>query len=77
LKVKTEKETVEVHLGPTSFLKEKGLVFTKGDPTELIGSRVKYEGADVVVARQVKKDGKTLELRNAKGIPTWSRGRRR
>lgn len=77
LKVKTEKEMLEVHLGPTSFLKEKGFLFSKGDQTELVGSRVKYEGADAVVAREVKKDGKSLELRNAKGIPKWSRGRRR
>jgi len=56
---------------------EKGYVFSKGDQTEVVGSRVKYEGTDVVVARQVKKDGKTLELRNATGVPTWSRGRRR
>jgi hypothetical protein len=38
---------------------------------------VKIEGADALIAREVKKGGKTLTLRDAQGVPAWSGGRRR
>jgi hypothetical protein len=49
----------------------------EGDQIEVIGSKVKYQGADALVAREVRKGGKALTLRNVQGIPQWSRGRRR
>lgn len=48
--------------------------FVKGDQVEVIGSKVKGTDAVVVIARDVKKDGKVLTLRNAQGIPAWRRG---
>lgn len=77
LTLRTAKETFDVHLGPSSFLAEKGFKFAKGDQIEVTGSKVKYNGAEALIARQVKKEGKTLVLRDARGIPEWSRGRRR
>ncbi|MDX1980436.1 MAG: hypothetical protein SFV51_09215 [Bryobacteraceae bacterium] len=67
----------EVHLGPTAFLQKLALNLAKGDEIEVTGSKVKYEGADAVLARQVMKGGKTFELRNKDGIPLWSGGRRK
>jgi hypothetical protein len=75
LALKTEKETLEVHLGPSAFLAEKEFAFAMGDPVEVTGSKVKLEGADVLLARTIKKGDKTLTLRNAAGIPMWSRSR--
>ena len=74
--LKTDKETLEVHLGPTSFLEQEKFTFAKGDQIEVIGSKVKVGGADALLAREVKKGDKTLTLRNAQGVPAWSRGRR-
>ena len=77
LMLKAEKKTLDVHLGPESFLKEKGFAFAKGDHVEVVGSKVSYGGGETIIAREVKKDGKTLVLRNAQGIPEWSGGWRR
>jgi DNA/RNA endonuclease YhcR with UshA esterase domain len=77
LMLKTQNETQDVHLGPASFLAEKKFKFTKGDQIEVTGSKIKYEGADALLAREVKKGDETLTLRNAQGIPQWSRSRRR
>jgi hypothetical protein len=49
-------------------------LFAKGDQVEVIGSKVKGTDTEVVIAREVKKDGKVLTLRNAQGIPAWRRG---
>ncbi|HVA01441.1 MAG TPA: hypothetical protein VMV34_07280 [Terriglobia bacterium] len=77
LTLKTEDKTLDVHLGPESFLKEKGFSLAKGDRVEVIGSKVNYKGGEAIVAREVKKGGETLVLRDAQGIPKWSmKGRR-
>ena len=75
--LKTDKETLEVRLGPTTFLEKEKFTFAKGDQIEVTGSKVKIEGADALIAREVKKGGKTLTLRDAQGVPAWSGGRRR
>jgi hypothetical protein len=77
LTLNTGKETVDVHLGPSSFLADKQFTFAKGDRIEVTGSKVKFGDADALIAREVKKGGKTLVLRDADGIPQWSRGPRR
>ncbi len=77
LLVKTETGEVEVHLGPASYLAQHQFSFAKGDHVEVTGSMVKMSGKDALLARQVKKDGKPLVLRNAQGIPAWSGGRSR
>ena len=76
LMVKSDSETMEIHLGPTSFLNEKKFSFAKGDQIEVVGSKVKFNGGDAVIAREVKKGDQTLTLRNAQGIPQWARGGR-
>jgi hypothetical protein len=75
--LKTDKETLEVHLGPTAFLEQEKFTFAKGDQVEVTGSKVKIGATDALLAREVKKGDKTLTLRNAQGVPMWSGGRRR
>ena len=67
--------SVEVHLGPSSWVVKQSVSFKTGEQIEIIGSRVKYAGSDVVVARQIRKNGQTLTLRDTQGISRWSRGR--
>jgi len=77
LTLKTEDKTIDVHLGPEAFLKKEGFNFAKGEQVEVTGSKTEYAGSEAIIAREVKKDGKTLVLRNEQGIPKWSRGWRR
>jgi hypothetical protein len=76
LVLKTDAENLEVHAGPSSYLAEKQFSFTKGDEIEVVGSKVKLGTKDVLIAREITKDGNKLVLRNAQGIPMWPRGRR-
>ena len=73
--LKTDKEDLDVHLGPTAFVTQSGFTFAKGDHIEVLGSRVRVGATDALLAREVQKDGKTLVLRDANGIPKWSRSR--
>ncbi len=76
LALKTDAGNLDVHLGPSSFISKKQFSFNKGDQIEVLGSKVKMGEKDVLIAREVTKEGKTLVLRNSQGIPEWSGGRR-
>jgi DNA/RNA endonuclease YhcR with UshA esterase domain len=77
LTLKTDNGTLDVHLGPSSFLAGQHFSFATGDRIEVTGSKVKVDGTDALLAREVRKDGKVLTLRDPNGIPKWSRGQRR
>ena len=77
LNMKTENKTFDVQLGPSSFLKEKGFKVAKGDQVEVAGATAEFGGSEALIAREVRKGGETLVLRDAQGIPKWSRGWRR
>lgn len=74
--LKTAKETIPVHLGPSWYLEKQGMTFAQGDKVEVTGSRITYEGKPTIVAAEVKKGGQVLKLRDATGVPAWAgRGR--
>lgn len=68
-------ETLPVHVGPSNYLVQQGFSFAEGDQIEVTGSRIKLDGTDVLIAREIKKADKVLTLRNSQGIPAWSRNR--
>jgi hypothetical protein len=72
LSLKTDKETIDVHVGPSWFLTQNKTSFAKGDQVEVTGSRAKFGEKDALIAREIKKGGETLTLRNALGFPAWS-----
>ena len=73
LTLKTDSETLEVHLGPTSFLSEKKVAIANGDTLVVTGSRVTVDGDSVFIAKSVKKGDTTWTLRDAAGLPLWRR----
>ena len=77
LTLKTGAGTMDVHVGPSSYVSQQGFSFAAGDKVEVVGSKVTMGGNEALIAREIKKDGKTLVLRNAQGVPRWSGGRRR
>ncbi len=71
--LQAEQKAAEVHIGPAWFAQTAGLAFTKGDPVEVTGSLVTQGEKTFLLAREVKKDGKEVKLRDAEGTPLWSR----
>jgi len=72
LVVKTEKETVTVHLGPTWYLERLDAKIVKGDKVEIKGARTTLAGKPIVLAAEVKKGENVLVLRDASGVPVWA-----
>jgi hypothetical protein len=72
LTLKTDTETIAVHLGPAWYVDEQKVRVKAGDHIEVEGSRVAFDAKPAIIARQLKKDGQLLTLRNAAGIPAWA-----
>jgi hypothetical protein len=76
LMVKTEKETVSVHLGPAWYIENQDVKIEPKDKVEIKGSRVTFEGKPAIIAAEIKKGDETLRLRDDAGVPAWSGWRR-
>jgi hypothetical protein len=75
LTLKTDKETIPVHLGPSWYIDKQNIKIEPKDKVEVTGSRVSFEGKPTIIAAEVKKGDKVLKLRDQAGIPMWA-GRR-
>jgi hypothetical protein len=76
LTVKTDKETLSVHLGPAWYVENQDVKLAPKDKVEIKGSRITFAGKPALVAAEVKKGDQTLMLRDGAGIPMWSAWRR-
>ena len=74
LVVEDGRENVDIYLGPADFMKQFDFTFAKGDQVDVTGSRVKWGGTTVVLAREVRRQSQTLYLRDAGGNPYWPQG---
>lgn len=72
LLLKTDTDTVRIHLGPTAFLNDRKVEIRTGDRLTVTGSRVPAGDAQVVLARDIRKGDTVWALRNAGGQPLWS-----
>ncbi len=71
--LKTDTETVFVHLGPQWYLdQQKDFSFQAGDKIEVKGVKALRRGQDVFLAAEIKKGGSVLKLREDDGAPLWA-----
>ncbi|MCX5817495.1 MAG: DNA-binding protein [Proteobacteria bacterium] len=76
LTLKTDKETISVHLGPDWYISRLDTKIEKGDTIEVKGSRVTFADKPAIIASEVKKGDNILVLRDSTGIPVWAGWRR-
>ena len=62
-----------IFLCPKKFLDDVGVVFKADDPIQITASKIKQNGSDLTLAREVTKmnGGETLTLRFKDGRPAW------
>jgi len=68
--VKTESDTLPVHLGPVWYIEQQESI-NKGDQIEVTGSRITYNGNPALIAATIKRNQMTLRLRDQNGFPNW------
>ena len=74
--LKSEKEIIPVHLGPSWYMEKQAVTIAAGDKVEVTGSRIMYRGKPTIIAAEVKKGDQVLKLRDASGVPAWAGQRR-
>jgi sporulation protein YlmC with PRC-barrel domain len=66
-----DRNNLVVHLGPEWFVKRQQDKFTDGEEVEVVGSKVDLDQKPIVMATQVRLQGRTMHLRDANGVPAW------
>ena len=74
LMVKTDKGNTEVALGPTKFLADQKVELKKGDQVQIVGANTNNRRGEMFVARQITSSGKTVKLRDDRGVSSWPAG---
>lgn len=77
LMLRTDKETLPVHLGPGWFIENQDLKIVAKDKVQIKGSRIVFDGKPAMIAVEVSKGDGVLKLRDENGFPMWSGWRRR
>ena len=77
MNVKTDKETISVHLGPSWYLENQDVKIVAKDKVEVKGSKISFGGQPTIIAAEVKKGDEVLRLRDDAGFPVWIAWRRR
>lgn len=71
LQVKTEQETLTVHLGPAWYLNQQKVAIAPNETIEVTGVR-NIGGNDItLMASKFKYTGQTIELYDKQGFPSW------
>jgi len=65
-------DKVRISVCPKPFQEEMGISFSKGDEVAITGSKVKQEGSEVILAREMVRGTDTLMFRDNKGNPVWN-----
>jgi hypothetical protein len=77
LLVKTGKETISVHLGPSWFMDKQKIEINIKDKVTVTGSRITYKGNPAIIASEITSGNMTFTLRDKNGYPVWSGSRGR
>lgn len=72
LLLNTVNGNVSIHLGPAWYIDNQDIQIIKGDIVSVTGSKVTYNGDQVIIAKEVIKGDQILKLRDENGYPLWS-----
>jgi hypothetical protein len=71
LTVKSKTSTVDVYLAPNDFLKIFKTNFPVGANVRVVGSKVNFANADVILSNEVDIGITEIILRDGSGAPVW------
>jgi len=72
LLLRTAQGNVLVHVAPARFLRTQGIHFNPQDQVEVIGTRVRFQGQDAMLAREITRGSEVLIFRDHQGHPLWT-----
>jgi hypothetical protein len=76
VRLKTDKGTVGVFLGPADYVEQKGMNLAIGDQVQVKAVPVNFRQHSGLAGVEVQKGGQVLRLRDEAGRPLWPRPKR-
>lgn len=67
LRLQTATDTMEIHLAPARVMRSQKFTFSPGDQIEVLGSKVKMQGQESVIAREVTRGNESFFIRDREG----------
>jgi DNA/RNA endonuclease YhcR with UshA esterase domain len=67
LRMQSATGTMEIHLAPARVMRSQKFSFSPGDQIEVLGSRVKIQGQESIIAREVTRGNETFFIRDRQG----------
>ncbi len=64
-------DSMVVHVAIARFLREHKVAFSPGQRIQVIGAKIRVNGKDAVIAREITRGNEVITLRNAQGKPLW------
>ena len=71
-RIKGEKHTHMVHLGPGYYIEHLDTKIEAGDRLIVTGVKAVIDGKDAIIAIEIGKGERVLRLRGKRGVPIWS-----
>jgi len=70
--LKTDRGTILVHVAIARFLRENKFVIRPGERLQVTGARIRYQGKESLIAREIIRGDEVFTLRDTSGKPLWS-----
>jgi len=67
LMLKTSAGVLQVHLAPVRIMSSQKLSFAPGDQIEVVGSKIRLEGKNGVIEREITRGNETIIFRDGQG----------
>ena len=71
LKLKTDRETVTIYLGPEWYLEKQKAKLSPGDYIQVRGSRVTLDNMPVILPNEITKGSEVMQFWDEQGMPRW------
>ncbi len=71
LVLRTGPGPILVHVSVARFLRDQNVAFQRGERLEVVGAKIRYKGAEGLIAREIARGDSVLRVRDTAGKPLW------
>jgi len=70
--ISTSQGAIDAQLGPYEYMQQQNMMLRPGERVDVTGSQINIDGTELLLARSITANGRTVALRNAQGMPMWA-----
>jgi hypothetical protein len=71
LVLNTDRGTMLVHVAISRFLRDHQISINRGDRLQVKGAKIRFQGKEGMIAREIARGEEVFTLRDASGNPLW------